>query len=181
VVWGAYGFWLPNDPRGSWSDFVGSWRLARFGPATKIESRRSVAGAAHDRQLRVATKTALKFPPVHLTGRQALAIGQGFSAALTESAYKIYACAILPEHVHLVIKSSERPITMAVAHLKGRATQQLKSAGLWPDPTKPVWAKKCWRVFLNNEEEVLHAIAYVENNPLKEGKPRQRWSFVVPF
>jgi len=20
----AYGFWLPNDPRGSWSDFVGS-------------------------------------------------------------------------------------------------------------------------------------------------------------
>ena len=25
VVFGAYGFWLPNDPRGSWSDFVGSW------------------------------------------------------------------------------------------------------------------------------------------------------------
>jgi hypothetical protein len=24
VVLGAYGFWLPNDPRGSWSDFVGS-------------------------------------------------------------------------------------------------------------------------------------------------------------
>ncbi len=23
----AYGFWLPNDPRGSWSDFVGAWEL----------------------------------------------------------------------------------------------------------------------------------------------------------
>jgi hypothetical protein len=22
VIFGAYGFWLPNDPRGSWSDFV---------------------------------------------------------------------------------------------------------------------------------------------------------------
>ena len=25
-----YGFWLPNDPRGSWSDYVRSWELARF-------------------------------------------------------------------------------------------------------------------------------------------------------
>jgi hypothetical protein len=24
AIFGAYGFWLPNDPRGSWSDFVGS-------------------------------------------------------------------------------------------------------------------------------------------------------------
>lgn len=27
----AYGFWLPNDPRGSWSDFVGAWELFRYG------------------------------------------------------------------------------------------------------------------------------------------------------
>jgi hypothetical protein len=25
VIFGAYGFWLPNDPRGSWSEFVGAW------------------------------------------------------------------------------------------------------------------------------------------------------------
>jgi hypothetical protein len=39
VVWGAYGFWLPNDPRGSWSDFVYAWELARFGQATKSAER----------------------------------------------------------------------------------------------------------------------------------------------
>src|SRR4051812_43899841 len=27
VIFSTYGFWLPNDPRGSWSDFVGSWEL----------------------------------------------------------------------------------------------------------------------------------------------------------
>ncbi|HUT10853.1 MAG TPA: hypothetical protein VMY42_10175 [Thermoguttaceae bacterium] len=43
VIFGAYGFWLPNDPRGSWSDFVGSWELARFGKATKVSTRRSLA------------------------------------------------------------------------------------------------------------------------------------------
>ena len=35
VIFCAYGFWLPNDPRGSWSDFVGSWELLRFGRATQ--------------------------------------------------------------------------------------------------------------------------------------------------
>jgi len=24
VIFGMYGFWLPNDPSGSWSEFVGS-------------------------------------------------------------------------------------------------------------------------------------------------------------
>jgi hypothetical protein len=39
VIWGTYGFWLPNDPRDSWSDFVGSWELVRFGKATKSLER----------------------------------------------------------------------------------------------------------------------------------------------
>ena len=36
----CYGFWLPNDPRGSWSDFVRSIELHRVGgPATKINTK----------------------------------------------------------------------------------------------------------------------------------------------
>src|ERR671928_232003 len=45
----AYGFWLPNDPRGSWSDFVRAWELVRFGKATKTDERRSLAHRPHDR------------------------------------------------------------------------------------------------------------------------------------
>ena len=45
VILSAYGFWLPNDPRGSWSDFVWAWDLFRYGPATKVETRSSVAHA----------------------------------------------------------------------------------------------------------------------------------------
>ena len=42
-IFGMYGFWLPNDPRGSGSDYVASWELFRHGAATKVASRRSVA------------------------------------------------------------------------------------------------------------------------------------------
>src|SRR5207247_3596694 len=75
----AYGFWLPNDPRGSWSDFVRSWELLRFGPASKVETTRSVAGVQHDAALRRAAKKALKYPEVHFSGVQARSVGHGFA------------------------------------------------------------------------------------------------------
>src|SRR5882757_6425768 len=48
VIFSTYGFWLPNDPRGSWSEFVGSWELFRHGRATKVAVTRSVAHRRHD-------------------------------------------------------------------------------------------------------------------------------------
>lgn len=56
VIFGMYGFWLPNDPRGSWSDFVGSWELYRYGPATKTTERRSLAYQPHEHEKRLAAK-----------------------------------------------------------------------------------------------------------------------------
>src|SRR5262249_16562833 len=49
VIFGTYGFWLPNDPRGSWSDFVGAWGLFRYGKATKTTETVSLAYRTHDR------------------------------------------------------------------------------------------------------------------------------------
>jgi len=180
VVFSTYGFWLPNDPRGSWSHFVGAWELVRFGKATRVNTTRSVAADAHDRRLRREAKAALKHPPAAFTGERALAVGQGFAQAAREGDYAVYACAILPEHVHMVIGRSPRSVGRIVGHFKARATQRLKEGGLWPDEDQPVWGKKTWKVFLYEPEDVHRAVAYVESNPEREGKPRQRWSFVAP-
>ncbi len=48
VVLGMYGFWLPNGPRGSYSDFVWANDLRKFGAATKVKTRQPVAGNSHD-------------------------------------------------------------------------------------------------------------------------------------
>src|SRR5437867_2130734 len=103
VIFGAYGFWLPNDPRGSWSDFVGAWELFRYGPATKVDDRRSYAHDPHDRELRLEAKNALKYPPVVIDGHQALSIAKGFAKAARKSGYIIYALAILPDHIHMIL------------------------------------------------------------------------------
>src|SRR5438105_864800 len=132
LIFGMYGFWLPNDPRGSWSDFVGSWELFRFGPATKTTGRRSVAHRPHDRALRQAAKQALKYPAVLLNDLQAQAVGCGFADYLGTSACRAWACAILSDHVHLVVGRPGMDVEQLVIQLKGAATKSLKEQGLHP-------------------------------------------------
>jgi REP element-mobilizing transposase RayT len=188
-IFSAYGFWLPNDPRGSWSDFIRQWQLLRFGPATKTTQRHSVARAEHDILARLAAKQALQLPPVAFTGRQALAVGRGFAQACAEAGFAIHACSILPEHVHLVVARHQRRIERVISHLKSRATKCLAAEGLHPFAGRPAsdaplpspWGRNGWNVYLNTREGILRAIRYVQDNPLKEGKPVQRWSFVTPY
>jgi REP element-mobilizing transposase RayT len=189
AIFSAYGSWLPNDPRGSWSDFVRKWELFRFGSATKVHGRRSVARAEHDADQRLRAKEALRYPPVAFTGLQARAIGRGFAEAVAEGTYAVHACSILPQHVHIVVGRHERPIGRIVGHLKARATQRLKADALHPlaayrqrDGSLPSpWGRRGWNVFLNDEEHLRNAVRYVQENPVKEGKPQQRWGFVTPL
>jgi REP element-mobilizing transposase RayT len=188
VIWGAYGFWLPNDPRGSWSDFVGSRELARFGRATRSIERRDIDTSQWARWRDDAIK-ALRFPPVQLTGPQARTVGSGFSIGVRKSRLTIWACSILPEHVHLIIARHTYKIEQVCNLLKGEATKQLKAESLHPqqrfqcgDGKHPsLWAEGQWKVYLDSEDAIEEAIHYVEDNSSKEGKPPQKWSFVTPY
>jgi REP element-mobilizing transposase RayT len=190
VIFTAYGFWLPNDPRGSWSDFVRSWELfLAGGPATKVATRQSVAHTSHDHDARLRSKQSLTYPPIVFTGQQAQSIGNAFQHMVAKSKYQVYACSILPAHVHMVLGRHQYHAETMVRLLKAEATTELTRTGLHPFGTlrKPdgafpsPWARKCWKVFLNDDERIVQAIGYVEKNPIKEGKLLQRWSFVVPF
>ncbi len=189
VIWGMYGFWLPNDPRGSWSDYVRAWELLRFGSATQVQTRRSLAHEPHDRALRQQARESLRYTPVKFTGLQARSAAIGFAEFVRKSNVSVYACAILPEHVHMVIGRHTYPVERVVMGLKGMATRQLQRDRLHPlahqfkpDQSLPSpWCTKCWKVFLNDDAHIRHAIRYVDDNPSKEGLPRQSWSFVMSY
>ncbi len=179
IIIGAYGFWLPNDPRGSWSDFVGSYELHRYGRATKTDARRSVAGKRHDATARKAAKGALKRPPIFFTGIQAREIARGFASYAREAELRIFACAVLPDHMHLVLGRHRLEVEQLAIQPKAAATRSIKAAGL-ECPHRP-FARGEWKVYLETPADIRRAIRYVENNPLKENKPRQRWSFISPY
>ena len=70
--------------------------------------------------------------------------------------------------------------------LKGAASRQLSNDHLHPfasyaaaegERLPKIWARGQWVVFLNSEADISRAVRYVQDNPLKEGKRRQRWGF----
>ena len=184
----AYGFWLPNDPRGSWSEFVGSWELWKFGDATKTDAKRSLAHDSHDVQHRLAAKNALKYPIVRFNEEQRLAIAAGFGQAVSEGEYRIPALCIGHDHSHAIVERHERTIEQIATHLKSKATMSLTRAGIHPlaqyrnnRGTVPTpWSVGIWSVFINDKDQLRNAIAYVERHPMKEGLPAQTYPFLVP-
>ena len=164
-IFSMYGFWLPNDPRGSGSDYVASWELFRYGPATKTDSRRSVAHLPLPANWQRQAKTALHYPPVSVTGQQALTISRGFAKAAAEGHYRIYACAILPEHVHLVIGASKPRHPPDGRSYPGPCHACLEQQESWDDD-RPLWGGHGWNVWLESAEAV-------ERDPLRQRQPAE--------
>ena len=185
VIFGTYGFWLPNDPRGSWSQWVAAWELFRHGgPATKTNTRRSVAAAKHNSAARQAMKQHLKYPPVRLTGEQAREAALAFGEFAADTGICIHAAAIMPEHIHLVVARHHYHAEQVANLLKGAATKRLRAKGLDPFPLDirhSPWSASLWKVFLNDAADVRRSIRYVEQNPMREGLRSQRWSCVTPY
>jgi len=191
VTIGHYGFWLPNDERGSGSKYVGSKALLPYGEATYIaERRRSRASRAYHKQTRRFAKEALKYPPVYLTGQQAWCVAQGFKETIRTTGCPILAACVMPDHTHLVLPRHKYSVEKLVIQLKGDATQYLKAAGCHPfqnespreDGRLPtIWGRGSWNVFLSEAWQVRRKIRYTKENPVKLGFPRQVWHFVTPF
>lgn len=190
LIFSTYGFWPPNDPRGSGSTQVRAQHIYEAGgEATKVHTTRSIAGRPHDVRLRLAVKGALKYPAVRLTGQQAQAVGQGFAVICRKIELKIHACAILPDHVHVVVARHKLAGDEIIACLKRAGTRALNDAGLHPlaafsraSGKHPCpWGGQGWKVFLETPGEMRGRICYVEENPEKAGFRRQRWACVVPY
>ncbi len=118
---------------------------------------------------------------------QARAVVRGFARACDEGVYLVHACAVMPDHVHLVIARHDRRVEQVLQHLKARATQQLKAEMMHPlsdvvgegEPPSP-WARGTgWVVYLATARAIERSIHYVEQNPPREGLKSQRWHFVV--
>jgi len=165
----------------SWSDFVGAWEIfLAAGRATKTDARHSVAAKPHDREHRLAAKEALDRPAVKFAGVQARAVGRGFANYIQKSGLPVWACSIMPEHVHLVTGPFRLSVEQTVIQLKGAATEQLLEEKLHPfNGEAKCWTRGEWKVFLFNDEDIIRAIRYVEQNPIKDGKPAQTWPFVT--
>ena len=137
LIWTAYGWWLPNDPRGSTSRSVAEDRIAQLGPHHYGRRRHLPPLETLDAFYREADDV-LKFERLSLNQQDVQHAAEGIAEAVRTRRYTCYACAILPDHVHLVIRKHRDKAEDMIETLQAASRLRLRSAGLrlprqtWP-------------------------------------------------
>lgn len=179
LIWTNYGTWLPNDLRGSGSRNVYTPILAELGEShlgrRKVQPRRNKV-----HEFYAEAEPRLKFDVIRFDQRQINSIGESFTQTVCKHQYTCYASAVMPDHVHVVIRKHKHDAESMIENVQGESRAWLIERSIVP-VEHPVWTKKGWHVFLDEPPAVWGRIRYVESNPTKEGLARQHWPFVVAY
>src|SRR5260221_10389422 len=179
LVWTAYGWWLPNDPRGSGSDFVASDILAELGELH--HGRKTIQPPGREvREFYARAAERLLFPLLTFDEPARVEIAAAFASAIAVERYTCYACAIMPDHVHILIRKHKHTAEDMIDVLKTASRDRL--ARLQHRTTDhPTWGGGGWMVFLDHPDEVWRTIPYIEKNPCPLKLPKQVWPFVKEY
>lgn len=179
LIWTGYGWWLPNDLRGSTSRFLASDPLRDVGEIhfgrKKVQPARRELMDFFER-----ARERIDFPVLTLDDHAIEIIGTAFRSGVESQKYTCYACAVMRDHVHLVIRKHKHQAEEMINHLQRESHIALREAG-WVDFEHPVWGGHGWKVFLDPPEDIRRTIKYVEDNPIPFRMPVQRWDFVTPY
>jgi REP-associated tyrosine transposase len=179
LVWTGYGWWLPNDPRGSMSGCIRNDVLKELGELHYGRKRIQPAS----RQIRAFYNSAdplLKFPQLTFTSEMIAAIAESFRKVIDARKYTCYACAIMPDHVHILIRKHKDQAEEMIANLQRASHIRLRELDL-VDMEHPVWGGCGWKVFLDHPDDIRRVIPYVEQNPVKMRMAPQDWDFVKEY
>jgi len=179
LIWTAYGWWLPNDPRGSTSRTVASDVIAELGEL-HFGRKKLQPPADVIRGFRNRAKEVLRFPLLGLCPRDVLAVADGLGEAIAQYHYTCYACAIMPDHVHVLIRKHKHQAEEMIENLQTASRLRLSRLGL-RTPHHPVWARSGWKGFLDHPDEIRRTIRYICENPRKWRLAEQRWEFVKEY
>ena len=103
LVWTICGYWLPNDPRGSTSKVIRRDLLKELGELHYGRKRIQPTSSelrAFDRR----AAAVLQFPVIEFDGNAMQIVAEAFAQVIRSCKYTCYACAILPDHVHVLIR-----------------------------------------------------------------------------
>lgn len=179
LIWTAYGWWLPNDPRGSSSHEIRVEQIATLG---ELHHGRKVIQPlpAELRRFYAEAGDLLMHPLKKFAPATVDTIATAFGQVIAERRYTCYACAIMPEHVHVLVRKHKDKAEEMIAHLQAGSKKLLIAQGLFL-ASHPVWGGPGWKVFLNTRRDMERIVDYIRNNPMKAGLPEQRWPFVKEY
>jgi len=126
-------------------------------------------------------KTRLKFPILHFGAEQILSIGLEIQTVIKDHGYTCYACAVMPDHVHVLIRKHRDDAWDMLECLQEATRKIILKFDPNIDCEHPVWTNGGYVNFVSTPEIVQRVIRYIENNPAKINLSTQLWPFVTPY
>ena len=179
LMWTLYGWWLPNDPRGSTSQVIRNDVLNDLGELHFGRKRIQPAG----RDIRTFYRQAdakLMHPLLSFSPSEFPAIGEILGTVVKECRYTCWAMAVMPDHIHILIRKHRDDGEEMIEKLQSLSRTRFTEAGI-RTPEHRVWTHGGWDVFLDHPDEIQRTIHYIEQNPVKRGWPIQRWEWVQEY
>ncbi len=178
LIWTAYGWWLPNDPRGSTSKLVRRDHLKELGDL-HVGRKRVQPASWKVRDFYDAAAEHLSQPLSTFAAGEVVAIAEAFANVIRDCRYTCYACAIMPDHVHILVRKHKHLAEERMLNLQRASHSRLLDLR-FRDESQRTWASgDGWKVFLDHPDDVRRTIGYIEENPIKVGLPTQDWEFVT--
>lgn len=179
IIWTAYGWWLPNDPRGSTSNVVRCSVLKELGELHR--GRKKVQPASRDlRAFYAEAGERLSHPLLTLNTAEIENVGEALGTAIQAARYTCYACAVLDDHVHILIRKHRDDALEMMVRLQDASRELLRRRG-HRAVVHPVWSAGGWIVYQDDPDDIRRTIRCINDNPLKIRLPAQSWAFVTPY
>ena len=179
LIWTAYGWWLPNDPRGSSSHEIRVERIEELGPLHT--GRKAIQLLpAELREFYARAAAVLKHELLQFDAQERDIIGNAIGEVIERERYTCYACAVMRDHVHCLIRKHKHHGEEMIANIQEESRQALKNANR-RSREHPVWGGPGWKVFLFTQADLERIIRYIYANPRNGGLPDQRWEFVKAY
>lgn len=179
LIWTGYGWWLPNDPRGSSSQSIRKDILTELG-ALHLGRKRIQPAGQEIRSFYEKAKPLLQHPILLFEDVAINCIAAAFAESVVQRHYTVYACAIMPDHVHLLIRKHRDRAEDMIGVFQRESANAIRAAGYFPEDHR-VWCSGGWKVFLGTPEEIWRTISYVEKNPTAQRLKAQVWPFVTKY
>jgi len=179
LIFTGYGHWLPNDLRGSLSRELRVGKLARFGPIhfgrkENQPQRRELISFLK------AAQAELKHPILWFNEQQRKRIAAAFGAVIEHEGYTCFACSVMSNHAHLIIRRHRDKAEKMIEKLGIASADAVRMSAQVPSD-HPIWSRDEYKKFVDSPEYLERAIAYVRGNPEKSGLPAQEYAFVKPY
>jgi len=148
LIWTLYGFWLPNDLRGSTSKEIRIATIKLLGPL-HYGRKQKQPSSKEIREFQEKAHDALKHPVLTLDNDDIALLGKVFGQEIAANGYICHACAIMPDHVHMLLRRGRDRAEDIIEHFQEASRAALIDAGKRA-PTHPVWTKgPGWKGFMN--------------------------------